>query len=715
MRKSGLILPFLIFSFHFSIAQKADEKVEYYLGQFSYYEYMDWDSALMYLDSATIQGENVKDDFTHGLIDLHKGWYYQDISAYDTSKSFFFSSLEYFKSANAYQKVADVYGNLGNAFLDVGDLKNSLDYQLKSLETNEAILMMSADEDTREMAIRGRAYAWSNISSIYKILDQYTKSLDYEYKALEYELEKGDDSVGMGISFISIGTTYESLGIKDSALYYTNLAHGIFKRHFFSNGLISSLLTLYRFSEADGKPNLDLLTEAYQVAAEFQDKKSELTVLGYLVAGDFGFSKDSLENMVNRGHYLIEEYDLANSQYGFFEDEAKYRASVGEYREAYASLLRYVDLYQKIKQNNELVDFKNAELRHEYQMQSMQDSLNFEKTLHEQKLSNEREVSRQKTIIVISSFGMVILIVFMVFLLRAFRVKKKTNQQLSEKNFMIERQKEIVEEKNTEITASINYAKRLQEAILPPLKSINSAFDDSFVYYEPKDVVSGDFYWFEKSNNLVFLAAADCTGHGVPGAMVSVVCFNALNRSVKEFNLHDPADILNKTRELIIETFQKSGENVKDGMDINLCAFDHKNKKVYYAGANNPLWIVRNNKHIPVEQLAQVATVEGEEFSLIELKADKQPVGLYEGMSDFRQIEIQIFEDDRFYLFTDGFADQFGGTKGKKLKYRNFKQLILDHFNQPMPSQGDNLKKFMDDWMKDFDQIDDICVIGVKV
>ena len=187
-----------------------------------------------------------------------------------------------------------------------------------------------------------------------------------------------------------------------------------------------------------------------------------------------------------------------------------------------------------------------------------------------------------------------------------------------------------------------------------------------------------------------------------------------LNRTVNEFGLSQPADILNKTRDLVIKTFAKSGENVKDGMDISLCAFSKKENKLYFAGAYNPLWIVRANEHLKEDQLQAKSTVQGAEESLIEYPATKQPVGYLEQMADFDQVEIQIFAGDQFYLFTDGYADQFGGEKGKKLKYRKFKNILLDNSQKEASQQNSFLTSFMEEWKDDLEQVDDICVIGLR-
>ena len=245
---------------------------------------------------------------------------------------------------------------------------------------------------------------------------------------------------------------------------------------------------------------------------------------------------------------------------------------------------------------------------------------------------------------------------------------------------------DITEEKKQEITASITYAKRIQGAILPPKHLISNSLPNSFILYKPKDIVAGDFYWMQKVDKTVYFAAADCTGHGVPGALVSVICNSALNRSVREFRLSDPGLILDKARELVLEEFEKSEEEVMDGMDIAL----------KYAGANNPLWLIRNNE-------------------VIETKANKQPIGKFDNPSPFTTHTIQLAKDDCCYIFSDGFVDQFGGEKGKKFKPKRFRELLLSVQDKSMDVQKQLLNEAFEDWRGDLEQVDDVCVIGVKV
>lgn len=236
----------------------------------------------------------------------------------------------------------------------------------------------------------------------------------------------------------------------------------------------------------------------------------------------------------------------------------------------------------------------------------------------------------------------------------------------------------------------------MQEAILPSQSFINHFILHNFILYKPKDLVAGDFYWAEEISDLFFIAAADSTGHGVPGAMVSVVCSNALNRSVKEFNILETGKILDKTRDLVLETFAKGGNEVKDGMDISLLCIDAKNKQVFWSGANNSLLYISNG-------------------SLTEIKADKQPIGKTEFPKPFTTHRIAYQENTHFYLYTDGFADQFGGPKGKKYKQKQFAELLLNVYDNPTQEQMQTINNNFENWKSNLEQVDDVCVIGIKI
>jgi serine phosphatase RsbU (regulator of sigma subunit) len=286
----------------------------------------------------------------------------------------------------------------------------------------------------------------------------------------------------------------------------------------------------------------------------------------------------------------------------------------------------------------------------------------------------------------------VIIIIALILIPYTRKILRKDEEQ---KQVFIE-QKKIIEEKNKDITDSINYALRIQNAILPPLSRIQENFSDSFVFYQSKAIVAGDFYWFEVIGDDIFIAAADCTGHGVPGAMVSVICSNALNRAVKEMNLRKTGPILDKVAEIVIETFEKSSEEIRDGMDICFCKINLKTMTAQYSGANNPLYLFSDDAHHIYS-------------------ACKQPVGKYEKRAPYMSQNINIKKGDVLYLFTDGFADQFGGHKGKKLKIKALKALFHENHLKPMSEQRKLIDDAFNAWKGELEQLDDVCVIGLRI
>ncbi|CAG5081349.1 SpoIIE family protein phosphatase [Parvicella tangerina] len=302
------------------------------------------------------------------------------------------------------------------------------------------------------------------------------------------------------------------------------------------------------------------------------------------------------------------------------------------------------------------------------------------------------EVERTKRIII---GGFLFVLILTGFVLYSYGQSKKANRALAAKNKEIEHQKLLIQEKSQEITDSIIYAKRIQSAILPPDHEVKRLLPNSFILYKPKDIVAGDFYWLEEKDGHILIAAADCTGHGVPGAMVSVVCKNGLSRSVREYKELEPGRILDRTREIVIAEFEKSHEEVKDGMDIALCAI--KGNTVKYAGAHNPLWIVRKGSD----------TVE-------EIKACKQPIGKFHVDKPFKTHEVVMNEGDTIYFFSDGYADQFGGEKGKKFKTGRFKKLVLSMQHESMKKQKKIIDQKFEKWKGDLEQLDDLCVIGIR-
>ncbi len=295
-----------------------------------------------------------------------------------------------------------------------------------------------------------------------------------------------------------------------------------------------------------------------------------------------------------------------------------------------------------------------------------------------------------------SYYGIIALIIVAGFAFLFFRRYKLSQKQKAE----IEFQKSTVDLKNKEITESINYAKNVQDALMPNAGELSNIFKESFVTYLPKDIVAGDFYWWhdfsDQGKKKTLIAAADCTGHGVPGAMVSVVCINALNRAVNEFNLEKPNEVLDKVNFIVNETFSKNNKHINDGMDISMLYVDYDNSVINWTGANNRLIYFK-----------------GEE--LVEVKPDKQAIGKSEIKKPFSFNSMPLVQDTIYYLLTDGFHDQFGGDKNKKLGIAKLRSLMIDHCKKPMHEQAVIFESTFRSWKNNLEQTDDVTLIGIKV
>lgn len=298
-------------------------------------------------------------------------------------------------------------------------------------------------------------------------------------------------------------------------------------------------------------------------------------------------------------------------------------------------------------------------------------------------------------------YGLIIIAIVYLIAMTQTRSLIRTKKLLKEKDIainVIESQKYELEQREKDLTDSIMYAKRIQEALLPSEDYFRKHFKDAFIFYKPKDIVSGDFYWIEEKGENLFVVVADCTGHGVPGALMSIIGLEIVGKTINEDNIVIPSKILavlNKGLEKIFSREKNIGTIIRDGMDIGLCVIDRKKKKIQYSGAFLPLYLIRNN-------------------SLTEIKADKIIIGMNPENIEYTDHELDLKEDDIFYLFSDGYADQFGGTERKKFMYRRFRYLLLTIHNFPVADQKSILEENIRSWMGKDNQVDDIMVIGFK-
>lgn len=526
------------------------------------------------------------------------------------------------------------------------------------------------------------AYILGNIGLIYDNQNLLKKALEYHQKSLVIRRRIKDEK-GIGASINNIANIYHQWKLYDKAIasYKECIAIDLKYKDTFAlgddyNNIGNSYMGLEQYDTA-----LDFYNQSLQIRSQMNAP--------YLVAqtvsniGTLYFNKEEYNKArpyLLRGLAIADSISGKDLQLSLLDLLYQLEENVGDYKKAH----HYFKLFSKAKESSDQAeDFvRQTEMELNYQ---------FDKQKEKDKLIREKKEAQDRMILYTISAVLLVIVFFSMLL---FRRWKQTQLQKS----IIEEKNALVQQKNDEITDSITYAKRIQTAILPSQQVLNELIPAQFVMYLPKDIVAGDFYWLEQVKEKIFFAVADCTGHGVPGAMMSVVCHNALNRSVREFGLNDPGAILDKTREIIVAELSKNDDSVNDGMDISLCVLDSNDQTIAWSGANNPLWIYRSEK----------AEIE-------EWKADKQPIGMYSNFVPFTSHTIEVKKNDRIYLFTDGFADQFGGEKGKKLMKRAFQDLLLNTSTLAVDAQKSELERFYRSWKGDLDQVDDVCVSGIVV
>ena len=547
--------------------------------------------------------------------------------------------------------IATAMGNIGSLYIDLKEFNKALGYQKRCLSIVQEI-----------GNIEGVASALNNLSIIYTGLRDYEEAISYAQKSLDmYDLLK--DKFGTASANANIGNLYFEQDMYEKALQYQ--------------------LKAINMANKEGYTYLSITTGSEIGNTYHKMKKNELA-LKYLKAAE-NLLKDDPEPAARMAvaSVLSEVYH-----------------ELGNYKEAF----RNYEIGQRIKDSLFRGDVQKQitqkELQAEFDKKLVADSL---KNADEKKvtdaliLAKNTQIEKDRIQKIALYGGLVVLIFGGMVMYTRFRIIRRQKEIIELKNKETEEQKIIIEEKQKEILSSIAYAKRLQEAILPPMSLITENLPQSFVIYKPKDIVAGDFYWTEIINkDNVLIAAADCTGHGVPGALVSVVCSNALNRTVKEFGITDPGKILDKTRELVVETFERSETEVKDGMDISLCLLDKKTKTLEWAGANNPLWIIRDGK-------------------TIEFKPNKHAIGKVDKPALYVTHKVKLQAGDSIYIFTDGYADQFGGPNGKKFKYHQLVDLMCSISTLSVAEQKIKLEEEFISWKGSLEQVDDICVIGITV
>jgi len=716
-------------------------------------------------DEAFTQSQ--KTGYRYGLADAlcRKGIVFYRHSEYDSARVYYNQSQKIAEEIHSDKLVAQALGWKGDAYRmeGQGDSALSLLQQAKSI----------ADQCGAK-SISG--FCLSGIGSMYYISGEYDKSIDYTNRALLVAVET-NDKFRMGFCLSSLGKVYDMQGQHSQALTSFHQALDLAKKvenKTLISFCLNSLGDIYR-QQDDTMQATYYFLQALDMALEIGDKSRTAYAYAYLgdiaraegkferarayyrqsldVAGesedttciiyvyngiaDSYFLQDKLDSTEYFLNYSLSLCDSANDreqianntlmlasvacerknyqaaiplgekalaiakeiqipQYEGDAADALYKAykGVGRTKEA-------LEMYEySIVMRDSLNNLETVRKFQEEQYKAKENDLKEEQAVKDaraesQQLLDAQKLEQQSYVIYFAAGGIVLVLVCLVIAVRGYRNKRKANEAIQQQKEQVEHQKEIIEEKNKEIVDSINYAQRIQTAIFPPEKKLAEVFGESFVLFLPKDIVSGDFYWMEKAKDgSSLLAAVDCTGHGVPGALVSVVGNNALNRTVREFGLSDPGKILDKLNELVAETFAQSESEVKDGMDISLLSLN--NNQLKWAGANNNLWLMRSG-------------------NVIELKADRRPIGKYETSGEFTTKTLTLQSGDTVYIFTDGYADQFGGEKGKKFKYKALQDLLLSMQNLTMQEQKEKLEKTFTEWRGNLEQVDDVLILGLKI
>ncbi len=613
-------------------------------------------------------------------------------------------ALKYYnRSLELTRQIGDELGtarcliNLGSIYGFQSNIPKALECYHQSLKTLEK---------TSEHQLI--ATCLTNIGIIYDNQGDKEKALDYYQRGLK-TLEKVGDKVGVARTLNNIGVVYQGKKDTKKALYYYSLSLKL-EEEIGDKQLIANSLTNIgnvHLEDGDLPRALGYYQEALIKDEELGDKK--LTVSTLHKIGTVYFRQGELTKALDyakRSMALAQEIGYPGDIQFAAELLSQIYQKQGKGTEALESYQLFIKMRDSIyaTENRQAAD--EMKFKYEYEKKVAADSL---RIAGEKKIVASRFKDEQTKRYTLYG-GLVLVTLFGGFMFNRFRItarqkqiieakEKETQEQnelISHQNIQVEQQNVLLEHKQKEILDSISYAKRLQDAILPSKSLINNAFPQNFILYKPKDIVAGDFYWSETVNNRFYIAAADSTGHGVPGAMVSVVCSNALNRAVKEFGLVETGVILDKTRELVIETFAKNNNEVKDGMDISLLCIDRENAKITWTGANNPLWYINSGV-------------------LTEIKPDKQPIGKTENPASFTTHELNFEADTTYYLFTDGMADQFGGEKGKKLKKKALQELFVQINALDLSRQAEVIDEKFENWKGQLEQVDDVCIIGIRV
>ncbi|HYG53168.1 MAG TPA: tetratricopeptide repeat protein, partial [Flavobacteriales bacterium] len=610
-------------------------------------DHREYKKSLLSADKAiqTFTDISNKENLLYAII--FKAGLFQEIGKNNDALKLLFDMLKKHKGIPAYEFA--IYSNIGQTFLSMKNHAKAEEYLL--IAENKYKEVLKKNSLIKETIIN----VYKNLGAVYHAKKQFDKASENFDKAME-KAETVGSTQFIGPVYNELGSFYKETGKYEKAIECFEKSVPLKER----DGNYAS------FGNAEAN-----IGRIYTLMGRTAEAEAHLR-RGYEIMEEIGSDREGLLNAV-MGLADLYKNNPAKA-YPFLAEAVVLKDSVYASNVA-AESARMEAIYENDKNAKkiELTNAKNNELK----------SINALK-------------DRQNKWMLI---GLGVVIILLAGAIWSYLGKLKSNKLLEEKNVEVIRQKMLVEQHNKEIVDSINYAQKIQAAILPAEEDFKKVLGDCFILFKPKDIVSGDFYWIAEKGIHTFYATVDCTGHGVPGGFMSVLAASLLNEIVNELNITEPDEILNRLRKRIIHALKQTGEagENKDGMDMTICRYNRNTKELALASANNPVWIVHNGE-------------------LTEVKPDKFPVGIspYENEPFTKQV-FTLSNDDIVYTFTDGFADQFGGPKGKKLKYKNLATLLLTNHKQSMTEQSTMLNEEFEKWKGDLEQLDDICVIGIRV
>lgn len=576
------------------------------------------------------------------------GAYFQIKSDYKQAIDYYQKSLNIALGNKDPNAILVAYGNIGSLYIHLGQLQKALDYQLKSLN-----IALQAGSRQKLGSI------YNNLCLVYSNLGRYDKAIEYGKKSYEVYSEFNDKN-GICSSTGNLGNAYMMLKDNDQALKYYN--------------------TCYSLSKEIDNP-YELSRASIDIAIILINQKKFPEAKKYLIEAEN--NAETIEDITILRDVYEQYYKL-------------YKAS-GDIQNA----LKHFEIFHQIKdtlnQEEKKTEIARKELEFEYNKRMAEDSIRNaeEAKVKDLKIkASKAQIEKDKILKIALGSGLAMVIILGVLIFNRFRITRRQKQIIEIKSKQTEEQKAIIENKNKEILDSINYAKKIQYTLLAHDEFLKDNLKDHFVLFMPKDIVSGDYYWAAKKEDRFYLACCDSTGHGVPGAFMSLLNIGFLNEAIVEKNISDPAEIFNYTRERLINSISKDDQ--QDGFDGILMCVDYSLNQISYVAANNAPMLISNGR-------------------LSELPYDKMPVGKGEVYKSFTKHSVTFSKGDLLYLCTDGYADQFGGPAGKKFKYRQLESLINDTASLPLHEQKTQIEKTFIEWKGKLEQVDDVCIIGIRI